>query len=111
MSDLPDVLFDYDEIGRVAETMGIKLGEISDELGELETTVSGLLQNGLVFEKASPALTEAYNAFSEQMKKSASTIQEYANTFTELAKAMEESDLDITAEVERARQEAGGSEE
>ncbi|MEU6440617.1 WXG100 family type VII secretion target [Streptomyces sp. NPDC047046] len=99
----PDVLFDYDEIARVATTMGTKLSDISTELGDLETTVSGLLQDGLVFEKASPALQEAYQDFSNQMKTSAKNIQEYANTFNDIAKAIADSDGDIATGVKNAQ--------
>ncbi|MET9135208.1 WXG100 family type VII secretion target [Streptomyces antibioticus] len=100
----PDVLFDYDEIARTATTMGTKLSDISSELSDLESYVSGLLQDGLVFEKASPALQTAYDDFSNQMKTSAKNIQEYANTFNDIAKAIAESDSSIATEVQNAGQ-------
>ncbi|WP_330290925.1 hypothetical protein [Streptomyces sp. NBC_00576] len=102
----PDVLFDYDEIARAATTMGNKLTDISNELANLETTVSGLLQDGLVFEKASPALKDAYDAFSKQMKSSASNIGEYGKSFTEIGNSIAESDQDIANEVLKAQNEA-----
>lgn len=102
MATTPDVLVDYDEIARVATTMGSKLSDISSELTNLETTVSGLLQDGLVFEKASPALQNAYTDFSNQMKTSAKNIQEYANTFNDIAKSLSESDQTIATDVTNA---------
>ncbi|GGS40303.1 WXG100 family type VII secretion target [Streptomyces griseoviridis] len=102
MATTPDVLFDYDEIARVATTMGTKLTDISNELTNLETTVSALLQDGLVFEKASPALQNAYNDFSNQMKTSAKNIQEYANTFNDIAQSIAESDQTIATDIQSA---------
>ncbi|MGW3647887.1 WXG100 family type VII secretion target [Streptomyces sp. NPDC000878] len=102
----PDVLFDYDEIGRAATTMGTKLTDISNELTELETTVSGLLQDGLVFEKASPALKDAYDAFSKQMKSSAANIGEYGKSFQDIGDSIAQSDTDIANEVIKAQTEA-----
>ena len=102
----PDVLFDYDEIGRAATTMGNKLTDISNELTDLETTVSGLLQDGLVFEKASPALKDAYDAFSKQMQTSASNIGEYGKSFTDIGESIAQSDTDIANEVIKAQSES-----
>ncbi|WP_320784299.1 WXG100 family type VII secretion target [Streptomyces sp. CRN 30] len=100
MATSPDVYFDYDEIARTATTMGTKLTDISNELTSLETTVSALLQDGLVFEKASPALQNAYNDFSNQMKTSAKNIQEYANMFNNIADSIAESDQTIATEIQ-----------
>lgn len=94
-----DVVIDYDEISSAASTMATKLSDISNELTELESTVSNLLQDGLVFEKASPALQEAYNEFSSQMKSSAKSIQDYADLFTNISDSMAESDASIASEV------------
>ncbi|WP_210574435.1 hypothetical protein [Streptomyces sp. GESEQ-4] len=102
----PDVLFDYDEIARAATTMGNKLTDISNELTDLETTVSGLLQDGLVFEKASPALKDAYDAFSKQMKSSASNIGEYGKSFQDIGESIAQSDQDIANEVIKAQSES-----
>ncbi|MFF4751131.1 WXG100 family type VII secretion target [Streptomyces sp. NPDC002514] len=99
MAPTPDVLVDYDEIARVATAMGSKLTDISAELRNLETTVSGLLQDGLVFEEAGPALRDAYTDFSNQMKTSAKNIQEYANTFNDILQSLSESDQAIATDV------------
>ncbi|MFB7495483.1 WXG100 family type VII secretion target [Streptomyces sp. NPDC056161] len=99
MAPIPDVLVDYDEIARVATAMGSKLVDISTELRNLETTVSGLLHDGLVFEGAGPALRDAYTDFSSQIKTSAENIQEYANTFNDIAQSLSESDQAITTDV------------
>lgn len=97
-----DVVIDYDEISSSATTMATKLSDISNELTELENTVSNLLQDGLVFEQASPALQEAYNEFSSQMKSSAKSIQDYADLFNSIADSMAESDASIASEVTSA---------
>ncbi|WTW99427.1 WXG100 family type VII secretion target [Streptomycetaceae bacterium NBC_01309] len=99
---MPDVNIDFDEIATTATTMGTKLSDISNELNNLETTVSGLLQDGLVFEKASPALKEAYDTFSRQMKTSAANIQSYADNFNGIAKSLAESDSALMTEIRNA---------
>ncbi|RSS78175.1 hypothetical protein EF918_22005 [Streptomyces sp. WAC06614] len=83
-------------------TMGNKLADISKQLEDLEGYVSGLLQNGLVFEKASPAMKEAYNEFSRQLKLSAQNIKSFADIFTKIAEGMSQSDSDITIEINKA---------
>lgn len=100
-----DVNIDFDEIATTATTMGNKLSDISNKLTDLETTVSGLLQDGLVFEKASPALKEAYDTFSSQMKTSAATIQSYADNFNGIAKSLGESDTELMNEINKAIEE------
>lgn len=97
-----DININFAEIAATAKRMGLKLGDISKELGELETKVSGLLQNGLVFEKASPALKEAYNTFSSQLKTSAQTIQAYADNFNKIATSLAESDEKLMNEIRAA---------
>ncbi|MEU8135075.1 WXG100 family type VII secretion target [Streptodolium elevatio] len=99
---MADVNIDFDEIANTAKTMGTKLSDISNELGELETTVSGLLQDGLVFEKASPALKEAYDTFSSQMKTSAANIASYAENFNQIATSLGESDTKLMNEIRSA---------
>ncbi|MFI6435211.1 hypothetical protein [Streptomyces sp. NPDC050759] len=99
-----DVVFDYDEIARTATTMGTKLTDISTELTNLETTVSNLLQDGLVFEKASPALQSAYENFSKQMGESAANIKAYADSFNDIAEAIAESDQTIANDVAAAQE-------
>ncbi|WP_155055967.1 WXG100 family type VII secretion target [Streptomyces blattellae] len=106
MAGNQDVVFDYDEIARTATTMGTKLTDISTELTDLETTVSNLLQDGLVFEKASPALQSAYDSFSKQMQESAANIKAYAESFNDIATAIAESDTTIANDV-AAAQESG----
>jgi len=101
-----DVLIDYDAIATTATTMGNKLSDISNELKSLEDTVSGLLQEGLVFEKASPALQEAYTQFTTQMKSSAANIQAYADNFKGIATSIADSDEKMMAEIRKATAEA-----
>ncbi|MFJ3822117.1 WXG100 family type VII secretion target [Streptomyces nodosus] len=109
MAGTADVVVDYNEIARVATTMGTKLSDISDELTNLETTVSGLLHDGLVFEKASPALQAAYEDFSNQMKTSAKNIQDYADSFNQIADSLAESDQKIAADVQKAQADSGAN--
>lgn len=99
---MADIHVDVDEIARGATRMAAKLADISKELGDLETAVSGLLQDGLVFEKASPALTEAYNTFSAQMKSSAKNIDSYGQNFREIAKSLTDSDENLTIDIRKA---------
>ena len=99
---MPDIHVDYDEINTRCTTMGNKLSDISTELTNLETTVAGLLHDGLVFEKASPALRDAYNTFSSQMKTSAKNIQEYANNFKLIASSLSDSDSKLTTDIRAA---------
>ncbi|GAA3159626.1 MULTISPECIES: hypothetical protein [Streptomyces] len=94
-----DVLLDYDDIKRVANTMENKFTDIANELGDLENTVSALLKDGLVFEQSSPALEEAYQAFSKQMKESSANIKVFAQSFTDIVKSMTDSDSQIAAGV------------
>ncbi|MYW00155.1 WXG100 family type VII secretion target [Streptomyces sp. SID3343] len=107
---MADVNIDFDEITNSATKMGTKLTDISDELDRLEDTVSNLLQDGLVFEKASPALKEAYNTFSQQMKTSAANIHSYAENFKGIATSLAGSDTklmgDINAAVAKMKAEA-----
>ncbi|MGC0421741.1 WXG100 family type VII secretion target [Embleya sp. AB8] len=99
---MPDVNVNFDEIAGSATRMGTKLSDISNELTTLEHTVSGLLQDGLVFEKASPALQEAYNTFSQQMKTSAQNIHSYAENFKGIAKSLGDSDEKLMGEINAA---------
>ncbi|MFG2223159.1 hypothetical protein [Streptomyces sp. NPDC048644] len=94
-----DVLLDYDDIKRVATTMENKFTDIASELSQLETTVSTLLKDGLVFEQSSPALEQAYQAFSKQMKESSANIKVFAHSFTDIVKTMTDSDGKIAAGV------------
>ncbi|MFI9601964.1 WXG100 family type VII secretion target [Streptomyces sp. NPDC004069] len=111
MADNADVVVDYHEIARVATTMGHKLSDISHELNDLETTVSGLLHEGLVFEKASPALQGAYDDFSSQLKTSAKNIQDYADSFNQIADSLAESDQKIAADVQKAQAESSANQD
>ncbi|MEV7728495.1 hypothetical protein ACIRP0_21850 [Streptomyces sp. NPDC101733] len=104
-----DVVFDYDAIFNGCTTMGNKLTDISRELTSLEGTVSGLLQNGLVFEKASPVMRDAYNEFSKQMKTSAANIGSYAENFKKIAESMGQSDSKIVEEIKKAQAEAAAN--
>lgn len=97
-----DVFIDFNEIATTAKNMGTKLSAISKELTDLETAVSGLLQDGLVFEKASPALKEAYDTFSSQMKTSAANIQSYADNFNQIATSLGDSDTKLMGEIRTA---------
>ncbi|MFF7244491.1 hypothetical protein ACFZBU_11405 [Embleya sp. NPDC008237] len=99
---MADIHVDFDEIARGATRMGAKLADISKELGELETHVSNLLHDGLVFEKASPALQEAYQTFSTQMKSSAANIKSYAKNFTDIADSLGKSDADLMTNIRTA---------
>ncbi|MCB5909082.1 hypothetical protein [Streptomyces pinistramenti] len=94
-----DVLLDYDDIKRVATTMENKFTDIASELKQLETTVSALLKDGLVFEQSSPALEQAYQAFSKQMNESSANIKVFAQSFTDIVKTMTDSDGQIAAGV------------
>ncbi|MEU6348469.1 hypothetical protein ABZ896_03995 [Streptomyces sp. NPDC047072] len=100
----PDILFDYAEIGAATASMSTKLSDISSELTSLETTVSNLLQDGLVFEKASVALKDAYDNFSTQMKESASNIKSYADAFDGISDAIAESDTTMANDIIAAQQ-------
>lgn len=99
MSDAADVKFDYAEITRATSVMGTKLDDISDELSNLRDEVDALLKNGMVFDQASPALTEAYTQFTQQLTESAGAIKQYAETFESLSKGMQDSDSDIAQAV------------
>ena len=99
---MPDIHVDYDEIHTRCTTMGNKLTDISNELTNLETTVAGLLHNGLVFEKASPALQDAYHTFSQQMQTSAKNIQDYADNFKAIASSLSDSDSKLATDVRAA---------
>jgi hypothetical protein len=99
---MADVNIDFDEIARSATKMGTKLSDISTELTNLEDTVSALLQDGLVFEKASPALKEAYNTFSGQIKTSAGNINSYAENFKGIAKSLGDSDIGLMGDINAA---------
>lgn len=96
-----DVLLDYEDIDRVAGVMRQKFTDISTELANLETTVSALLKDGLVFQQSSPALEEAYNSFSRQMKDSSANIQVFAQSFLDIVTAMTDSDAQIAAGVRK----------
>ncbi|AKG43941.1 hypothetical protein H7827_15450 [Streptomyces sp. JH002] len=106
-----DVVFDYDAIDTTASTMGNKLADIAAELTTLKDTVASLLQNGLVFEKASPAMTDAYNQFTSQLDASAKNIDEYAKMFQNFATEMANSDEQITNDVNAAAAEAANNNE
>ncbi|MFE5332703.1 WXG100 family type VII secretion target [Embleya sp. NPDC056575] len=99
---MADIKVDYDEIRSAATRMGAKLTDISKELGDLEHQVATLLHDGLVFEKASPALQEAYNTFSTQMKNSAGNIQAYAKNFTDIADSLSSSDTKLMGDINAA---------
>ncbi|MYS84756.1 WXG100 family type VII secretion target [Embleya scabrispora] len=99
---MADVHIDYDEIRSTATRMGTKLTDISNELRDLETQVGNLLHDGLVFEKASPALQEAYRTFNEQMKSSAANISAYAKNFTDIADSLGSSDTKLMGDINAA---------
>ncbi|MFB7058004.1 hypothetical protein [Streptomyces vinaceus] len=100
-----DVVFDFDQIHTGCTNMGTKLSDIAKELVNLEGYVSGLLQNGLVFEKASPAMKDAYDEFSRQMKDSAANIKTFADTFKKIAEGMAQSDSELAIEIRKAQAE------
>ncbi|MEU6843552.1 WXG100 family type VII secretion target [Streptomyces sp. NPDC046716] len=97
-----DIYADYDQVATTASTMSHKLADISHELANLETTVSGLLQDGLVLEKASKALQDSYDDFSRQLKESSQGIQSFADTFSKIAEGLAQADSDITTSVQNA---------
>ncbi|OPC77416.1 hypothetical protein B4N89_43705 [Embleya scabrispora] len=99
---MADIKVDYDEIRSAATRMGTKLTDISNELDDLQTQVANLLHDGLVFEKASPALQEAYQTFSTQMKNSAANISAYAKNFTEIADSLGKSDTKLMGDINAA---------
>ncbi|MEU0932927.1 MULTISPECIES: WXG100 family type VII secretion target [unclassified Embleya] len=99
---MADIKIDYDEIRSAATRMGTKLTDISNELDNLQTQVANLLHDGLVFEKASPALQEAYRTFNEQMKNSASNIHAYAKNFTDIADSLNTSDTKLMGDINTA---------
>lgn len=98
-----DVVFDYNGISESADAMGSRLAMIQQELTELQETVNRLLENGLVFEEASPALQASYKSFNDQMTKSAAMIGEYADTFTKLGEDMKSADQAMALEIDEAR--------
>ncbi|MEV7520380.1 hypothetical protein [Streptomyces sp. NPDC091371] len=100
-----DVVFDFDQIQKGCANMATKLSDISKELVSLEGVVSGLLQNGLVFEKASPAMKDAYYEFSRQMKDSAANIKTFAETFKKIADGMAQSDSELAIAIRKAQAE------
>ncbi len=94
---MADISADYAGISETASKLSTQCNIIVPEVYNLVSTVGTLLDNGLYLEQASPALKTAYEEFSKSMHMAATSIQGWANLFTQLNDSFKNNDSDLFA--------------
>lgn len=98
---MADIALDYEKIEETSKALDSAVDTIVPQLNTLQTKVSTLLENGLVFRQSSPAMEEAYNKFNSSLVGAMDGIKGFAKQFREIKAQLEKMDTDWAAEIRK----------
>ncbi|GAB3107878.1 hypothetical protein GCM10027160_05110 [Streptomyces calidiresistens] len=97
---MANIKLNYDEIDRVCNVLNTSVEEtLVPRMNEAQQEVDALLETGLVFVEASPALQAQYQTFTTSLKNATQSIIDYANQFQAIKESMQEMDADMAEKV------------
>lgn len=97
-----DIHLDYNEIEQVSTKLKSAVDNIVPSLKTLQSDVSTLLANGLVFRQTSPKMEAAYQKFNTSLIQAVNNINSFADQFRDIRNQMEEMDGKMATSIEQS---------